>query len=412
MKELEQQFGLPLFQRLPHGMALTDAGRALLGHARSVAHSVARMQDDAQSFRDGDKGVVRIAACTSTVLQFLPADLLRCHAAWPDVKIDLQELNSPGVIEALTRGVADIGIYESTLGVVPLPSRAYHEDRLLLVVPAGHALARRREVRLEDFIDHDVLETIHDFRVVAAERDIALNVIGLRDEYQLNDPIQFVPTLDKETQTRLQPADVLQLLRDGNERFQAGRWIKKYYLHQADATAGGQHPMAVVVNCIDSRTSPEIIFDAGLGDLLTIRIAGNVISREIIGSLEIAAKLGVKLIVVKGHSSCGAIGLAMQQEGTHSIGAITGKIQWAIHQCADSHGHLGDKALRDRVARHNVENSLAEIIAGSEFLRAAIRRGEIGLVGAFHDIATRNVEFGELVAPDTFDRERPLHIAA
>lgn len=157
MKELEQQFGLPLFQRLPHGMALTDAGRALLGHARSVAHSVARMQDDAQSFRDGDKGVVRIAACTSTVLQFLPADLLRCHTAWPDVKIDLQELNSPGVIQALGRGIADIGIYESTLGVVPLPSMPYHADRLLLVVPAGHALARRREVRLEDFIDHDVI---------------------------------------------------------------------------------------------------------------------------------------------------------------------------------------------------------------------------------------------------------------
>ncbi len=108
-------------------------------------------------FRDGDKGVVRIAACTSTVLQFLPADLLRCHAAWPDVKIDLQELNSPGVIQALGRGVADIGIYESTLGVVPLPSMPYHADRLLLVVPAAHALARRREVRLEDFIDHDVI---------------------------------------------------------------------------------------------------------------------------------------------------------------------------------------------------------------------------------------------------------------
>lgn len=157
MKELELQFGLPLFQRLPHGMALTDAGRALLGHARSVAHSVARMQDDAQAFRQGDKGVVRIAACTSTVLQFLPLDLLRCHAACPDVKIDLQELNSPGVIQALSRGMADIGIYESTLGVVPLPSLPYHEDRLVLVVPADHALARRKRVRPEDFLDYDVI---------------------------------------------------------------------------------------------------------------------------------------------------------------------------------------------------------------------------------------------------------------
>ncbi len=157
MKELEAQFGLALFQRLPHGMALTDAGRALLGHARSMSTSVARMQDDAQAFRQGDKGVVRIAACTSTVLQFLPLDLLRCNAACPDVKIDLQELNSPGVIQALGRGLADIGIYESTLGVVPLPSLPYHRDRLVLVVPADHALAGRRSVTAEEFLDCDVI---------------------------------------------------------------------------------------------------------------------------------------------------------------------------------------------------------------------------------------------------------------
>ncbi|MET0265939.1 MAG: SulP family inorganic anion transporter [Duganella sp.] len=263
-----------------------------------------------------------------------------------------------------------------------------------------------------DYIDNDALEIIEDYRVVAAERDIQLSVVGLREAYQMRDPIQFVPVLDKLTQKKLQPGDVLQLLKEGNQRFRENRRFEKDYIHQASATAGGQHPMAVVVNCIDSRTSPEIIFDAGLGDLLTIRIAGNVISREIIGSLEIAAKLGAKLIVVKGHSSCGAIGLAMQQEGAHSIGAITSKIQWSVQQCCASGDHLPDAELRDRIARLNVENSLAEIINGSESLRGAIRRGEIGLVGAFHDIASCKVEFGELVTPDTFDRERPLNMAA
>ncbi|WEF35162.1 bifunctional SulP family inorganic anion transporter/carbonic anhydrase [Pseudoduganella chitinolytica] len=259
-----------------------------------------------------------------------------------------------------------------------------------------------------DYIDHDVLETIEDYRVAAAERNVQLNIIGLRDEYQLSDPIQFVPALDKETQTRLQPQDVLQLLRDGNERFKAGRWIKKYYLHQVDATAGGQHPMAVVVNCIDSRTSPEIIFDAGLGDLLTIRIAGNVISREIIGSLEIAHKLGAKLIVVKGHSSCGAVGLALKNEHSHSIGTITGKIQLAVRQCqcGDHHAPSGSKEQLEQVTRQNIENSLAEIINGSEYLRNCIERGEMGLVGAYHDIAARNVEFGPMVTPDLFNRYR------
>ncbi|MFL6633755.1 MAG: bifunctional SulP family inorganic anion transporter/carbonic anhydrase [Massilia sp.] len=252
-----------------------------------------------------------------------------------------------------------------------------------------------------DYIDHDVLEVINDYRVVAAERNVKLNVIGLRDEYSLHDPIQFVPALDKDTQTRLRPEDVLQLLRDGNERFRAGRTTKKYYLHQVEATAGGQHPMAVVVNCIDSRTSPEIIFDAGLGDLLTIRIAGNVISREIIGSLEIAHKLGAKLIVVKGHSSCGAIGLALQNEGAHSMGAITGKIRKAVDQCQCGVRHPAEgKALLEQVTRRNIENSLDEIIAGSAFLRERIARGEMGLVGAYHDIATRTVQFGEPVTLD------------
>jgi MFS superfamily sulfate permease-like transporter len=262
-----------------------------------------------------------------------------------------------------------------------------------------------------DFIDHDVLETIQDFRdVIAPERAIQLNVLGLREQYRLHDPIQFVTVLDKETQKRLRPEDVLQLLRDGNERFAAGRWTDKYYEHQVDATASGQNPMAVVVNCIDSRTSPEIIFDAGIGDLLTIRIAGNIISREIIGSLEIAAILGAKLIVVKGHSSCGAIGLALKKEHAHSIGAVTGKIALAIRQCRCTEEQIasGDKAMLEQVTRQNVENSLAEIVNSSDYLRGCLERGEIGLVGAFHDIATSAVQFGAMVTPDTVDRFRRL----
>lgn len=259
-----------------------------------------------------------------------------------------------------------------------------------------------------DYIDNDVLETIEEFRTMAAERDIKLNIVGLRDAYQLQDTIQFVPALDRDTRDGLAPQDVLQLLRDGNDRFRDGRWTKKFYLDQADATATGQHPMAVVVNCIDSRTSPEIIFDAGLGDLLTIRIAGNIISREIIGSLEIAHKLGARLIVVKGHSSCGAVGLAMKNELAHSIGSITGKIQAAVHQCgcAAPHDPADAKATVDRVARQNVENSLADIVHGSPYLRERIESGEIGLVGAYHDIASRAVSFGELVTRDNIDRYR------
>lgn len=266
-----------------------------------------------------------------------------------------------------------------------------------------------------DFIDNDVLETIEDYRdVVAAERNVQLNVIGLRDKYSLSDPIQFVTVLDKETQSRLRPEEVLQLLRDGNQRFIEGRWTEKYYHQQVDATATSQHPMAVIVNCIDSRTSPEVIFDAGLGDLLTIRIAGNIISREIIGSLEIASKLGAKLIVVKGHSSCGAIGLAMKGEQANSIGSITGKIDLAIRQCGCSAHDIasGDKAVLEQVTRQNVTNSLAEIVNGSPYLRGCLQRGEIGLVGAYHNIAKGKVEFGELVTGEQIDILLGAHAGA
>lgn len=261
-----------------------------------------------------------------------------------------------------------------------------------------------------NFIDSDVLEIIQDFRdVLAPERGIQLNIVGLRDEYRLSAPIQFATALDKETQKKLRPEEVLRLLSEGNERFRTGRSTHKDYEHQVDATASGQNPMAVVVNCIDSRTSPEIIFDAGIGDLLTIRIAGNIINREIIGSLEIAAKLGAKLIVVKGHSNCGAIGMAMRNEYAHSIGSITGKIQMAIQQCQCSSHHVatGDKAMLERVARQNVENSVAEIVAGSDYLRGCFERGEIGLVGAYHDIASKAVLFGDLVAPEKFEPQPP-----
>jgi DNA-binding transcriptional LysR family regulator len=157
IQEFEAQFGIALFDRLPHGMALTDAGRALLAHVRNMIHSVARMQDDATAFRQGSMGVVRVAACTSAVLQFLARDIRRCSELHPGIKIDLLELNSQGVVEAVTREVADVGIYESTLGGTMLPTLPYREDRLVLAVPHAHPLAERESVTLEDILPFDII---------------------------------------------------------------------------------------------------------------------------------------------------------------------------------------------------------------------------------------------------------------
>ncbi len=157
IQEFEAQFNLPLFRRLPHGMALTDAGRALLAHARTMIHTTARMQDDAASYLHGEKGVVRIAACKSVVLQFLPTDILRCAQACPGVRIDLQEMNSHGVLQAMGRGLADVGIYESSLGPIDMPTSHYRDDRLVVLAPRGHPLAQQESVSMADILGWDVI---------------------------------------------------------------------------------------------------------------------------------------------------------------------------------------------------------------------------------------------------------------
>jgi DNA-binding transcriptional LysR family regulator len=142
-------------------MALSDAGRAMLAHARSMLHAVERMQDDAAAFLHGGRGIVRIAACTSAVLQFLPDDIRACHAANPNIHIDLQEMNSEGVVRAVQRGVADLGVFESSVGSVALPTLHYRDDRLCLVTLDDHPLARDQEagrsITIDKLLDHDLI---------------------------------------------------------------------------------------------------------------------------------------------------------------------------------------------------------------------------------------------------------------
>ncbi|PIF15159.1 LysR family transcriptional regulator [Candidatus Pantoea floridensis] len=161
IRELEEQLGMPLFVRLPHGMALNDAGRAILAHARSILHAAERMQDDMQAFLQGNRGVVRIAACTSAVLQFLTDDLRRSHQLYPNIHIDLHEMNSESVIQAVQRGVADIGIYEQSVSHASLPLIPYRHDRLCVVTPIDHPLAEwvasKQLLTANELLQHDLI---------------------------------------------------------------------------------------------------------------------------------------------------------------------------------------------------------------------------------------------------------------
>lgn len=246
-----------------------------------------------------------------------------------------------------------------------------------------------------DFIDNDVLELITDFKnVIAPERNIRLNLLGVKEVYRLSDHIQFVNVLDRQAQEKLQPHDILRLLTEGNDRFILGQGKEKYYRHQVNATSSGQFPMAVVVSCIDSRISSELIFDANLGDIISIRIAGNIVSREILGSIELSVReIGAKLIVVMGHSNCGAVGAAIHALTGGNIDSVTQKIQPAVDRIRMA--GVPEDMFVQSVTSLNIQNSVDEILTNSNFLREKVNKGECAIVPAFYNTATGEVLFGE-----------------
>jgi carbonic anhydrase len=248
-----------------------------------------------------------------------------------------------------------------------------------------------------DFIDHDVREVIDDFKnTVAPERDIQLNVLGMKEKYELNDHIQFVNVLDKETQARIKPAEVLQLLKAGNERFVKGKWSEKYFKHQVNATSMGQNPMAVVLSCIDSRTSPELIFDTGMGDIFSIRIAGNVVNEDILGSIEFACKIArSKIIVILGHTQCGAVKGACDRVKLGHLTQLLHKLEPAITMTKTKCTPEADSNMVfvNQVAENNVHLNIDFILANSPIIREMVGREEIGITGGMYEVESGRVEF-------------------
>ena len=251
------------------------------------------------------------------------------------------------------------------------------------------------------FIDQDVVELLHDFRsTYAPEHEIKLNMIGLKLEDAEGQVLQFKEVLDKETRAGLTPERVLELMKLGNKRFVEGKDSGRRYSIQVGQVAAGQAPMAVIVGCIDSRTSPEITFAAGLGDFLTVRNAGNILSPGTLGSLEVAVKhLGVKLIVVKCHTDCGAVKLAMLNEHSGNIHFVTDQIGLALEECGVTAGaaDITDKNEVNRVALENAHITIRHMLRDSAYLNDRVKSGEVGVVCAFHDIQTGKVNFEELI---------------
>lgn len=204
-------------------------------------------------------------------------------------------------------------------------------------------------------------------------------------------------TQTKESQASLGPADALQLLKDGNQRFKDKSTISRSFDKQIDLTSTGQYPFATVVSCIDSRIPTEIIFDQGIGDIFNARIAGNFVNDDILGSLEFACKLaGSKLIVIMGHTSCGAVKGACDHAELGNLTGMLDKIKPALDKVPTAEGvDRSSKNLDfvNQVALQNVELTIAKLKKDSPVLNEMIESGEIQVVGAMYDVKTGIVSF-------------------
>ncbi len=203
-------------------------------------------------------------------------------------------------------------------------------------------------------------------------------------------------THSKETQASLTPDTALEILKEGNERFVNNLKANRNLLQQVNETSTGQFPFATILSCIDSRTSAELIFDQGLGDVFSIRIAGNILNEDILGSMEFATKVaGSKIIVVLGHTKCGAIAGACNHVELGNLTTLLEKVKPAIEKettITDARDG-NNKQFVDRVAAINVDLTIDRIRKESPIVAELEQQGAIKIIGGMYDIATGAVTF-------------------
>ena len=204
-------------------------------------------------------------------------------------------------------------------------------------------------------------------------------------------------SLTRQQRDAMAPSQVVDMLRDGNARFRSGRMQSHDFLAQKRATASGQYPAAVVLSCIDSRAPAEIIFDTGIGDAFGARIAGNIATSELIGSMEFAcAVAGAKLVLVMGHTACGAIAGAINKVQLGNLSGLLERIQPAVDLTQYGGERTGDDpGFVNAVARMNVIRTVGLVREQSPLLAGLERQGDIGIIGAMYDLSDGMVTFLE-----------------
>jgi carbonic anhydrase/SulP family sulfate permease len=265
------------------------------------------------------------------------------------------------------------------------------------------------DARSTDYIDPDVLSLLHDFKSnIGPARGVKVSLLGFKEKYHLRDEIQYVDYADRQTQSRLSPGEVLSILKQGNERFQQGRHLTRDLTRQVDATAGGQFPLAVVLSCIDSRAPAELIFDVGIGELFGARVAGNIITSRVVGSIEYGcAVAGAKVVLVMGHTRCGAVTAAIdllhqgktarETTGCTNLDAVISEIQKSIELPSlkqyESWSPEERSAFVDDIACRNVLRTIDQLHSESPVLHRLHEQQCIVIVGGLYDVCTGRMRF-------------------
>jgi MFS superfamily sulfate permease-like transporter len=280
-------------------------------------------------------------------------------------------------------------------------------ERVLEGIPRGRHVVL--DARRTEYIDPDALALIREYRDVRAPaRKIELTLVGFHDEYLSVDEMLYVDYSTRELQDAVTPEQVLDILRQGNLRFATGRQLNRDYARQIGATADGQHPLAVVLSCIDSRTPAELILDMGLGDIFSVRVAGNGLSPKVLGSMEFGCAIaGSRLILVVGHTRCGAVKGAVERAAsadpnTYAAEYVNLRGLLKDIEVSVALGEIGEfsemtpdarQEFIDDVACRNVLAVVKGIVERSPALAKLVEDRRIAIVGAVYDVRTGHMEF-------------------
>lgn len=253
------------------------------------------------------------------------------------------------------------------------------------------------DARYSEYIDKEIVELIKEYKEEQApHRQVSLNLIGFKEHYDIHNYIDFINVTTYDVQTMLSPKQVLNILKEGNQRFLDDTRIHRSLKTDINHTASTQHPIAVALGCIDSRVPVETIFDMSFGDLFCIRVAGNVVSQDVLASMEFACHVaGAKLILVLGHTRCGAIQAACDDIEKGHITNLLKKIKPAIDaekETSDDRSGKNSNFVYN-VTELNIANTLLHIYLESNILRDMVNQDEIAMIGAIYDVNNGKVHF-------------------